>query len=62
MTGIGGEHPLVADSEELQEELKSRGHELDLEPQTSGLSALVVDGDGIVGGTDPRREGVVMGS
>lgn len=61
VTGIGGEHPLVADSAALQDGLRELGHEVDTDAQTSGLSALVVEEGGIVGGADPRREGVVLG-
>lgn len=65
-TRIGGEHPLLAgdsaQSEELISSLEGLGHEINTDPQTSGLSALVVTDDGIIGGADPRREGVVLGN
>lgn len=69
-TGIGGEHPLIAgadgkptaDAQKLVEALKKKGHEVSTEPQTSGLSAIVRQKDGsLLGGADPRREGVVLG-
>ena len=61
-TGLGSEHPLIAnDSAELVSELESKGHEVNVGEQSSGLSALVKNGDTIVGGADPRREGVVLG-
>lgn len=61
-TGLGSEHPLIAnDSAELVTELESKGHEVNVGEQSSGLSALVKNGDTIVGGADPRREGVVLG-
>jgi gamma-glutamyltranspeptidase/glutathione hydrolase len=69
-TGIGGEHPLIAgadgkptaDAKKLVEALKKKGHEVSTEPQTSGLSAIVRQKDGsLLGGADPRREGVVLG-
>ncbi|WP_029449877.1 gamma-glutamyltransferase family protein [Corynebacterium nuruki] len=69
-TGIGGEHPLIAgadgkptaDTQKLVEALKKKGHEVSTEPQTSGLSAIVRQKDGsLLGGADPRREGVVLG-
>ncbi|WP_026159486.1 gamma-glutamyltransferase [Corynebacterium doosanense] len=58
-TAIGGEHPGSLDS--LQAGLEERGHTVVTDPMTSGLGALVVDGDNIVGGADPRREGAVLG-
>ena len=49
----------------LIDALKSRGHEVRLMVQTSGLQGIqrtVKDGrPGWFGGADPRREGVVMG-
>jgi gamma-glutamyltranspeptidase/glutathione hydrolase len=69
-TGIGGEHPLVvgedgkptADAKKLVDALEKKGHEVSTEPQTSGLSAIVRQKDGtLLGGADPRREGVVLG-
>jgi len=49
----------------LVDELRTRGHEVQLITQTSGLQGIqrtVVDGRaGWFGGADPRREGVVMG-
>ncbi|ALC05384.1 gamma-glutamyltranspeptidase [Corynebacterium deserti GIMN1.010] len=61
-TGLGKEHPLIsANEDELVAELESKGHELNVTDQSSGLSALVKEGDTIVGGADPRREGVVLG-
>jgi len=49
----------------LVDELRARGHEVQLITQTSGLQGIqrtVVDGRaGWFGGADPRREGVVMG-
>ena len=44
---------------ELEEPLAAE--EVNVGEQSSGLSALVKNGDTIVGGTDPRREGVVLG-
>lgn len=62
-TGIGVEHPLMAEYEsDLVEALEELGHEVNPTEQSSGLSALVRgDGAEIIGGADPRREGVVLG-
>lgn len=62
-TGIGIEHPLMAENEsDLVEALEELGHEVNPTEQSSGLSALVRGtGQAIVGGADPRREGIVLG-
>ncbi|WP_407712988.1 gamma-glutamyltransferase [Corynebacterium camporealensis] len=63
-TSIGGEHPDVAGggAGEAIAGLEERGHTVATEEMSSGLSALVVTDDGIVGGADPRREGIVLGN
>ncbi|MGP6172603.1 gamma-glutamyltransferase [Corynebacterium sp. A21] len=62
-TGLGTEHPLIAEHEQaLAESLGQLGHEINATEQSSGLSALMRGPDGnIIGGADPRREGVVLG-
>ncbi|MBF6237373.1 gamma-glutamyltransferase family protein [Nocardia otitidiscaviarum] len=65
-TNVGGEHPAVdadadGDNDPLVQRLRELGHTVSVAPQTSGLSALTRDGDGWIGGADPRREGAVMG-
>ena len=68
-TGIGGEHPDIGHSgtatpeaHELIDGLTCRGHTVNLDEQSSGLSAIVRTRDGhLLGGADPRREGTVMG-
>ncbi len=65
-TNVGGEHPVIdtsdnGDHDPLVEGLRRLGHEVDLADQSSGLSAIVRDQPGWVGGADPRREGLVMG-
>lgn len=47
--------------EELAEPLRLMGHEIQLLPFPSGLNGIVMDGQGLSGGTDPRREGLVLG-
>jgi gamma-glutamyltranspeptidase/glutathione hydrolase len=65
-TNVGGEHPNIdtadnGDHDPLVVGLRKLGHEVDLADQSSGLSAIVRDGAGWIGGADPRREGLVMG-
>jgi gamma-glutamyltranspeptidase/glutathione hydrolase len=65
-TNVGGEHPNIdtgdnGDHDPLVLGLRKLGHQVDLSDQSSGLSAIVRDGAGWVGGADPRREGLVMG-
>lgn len=42
-------------------DLQGMGHEVETRELTSGLQALEVTEEGLFGGADPRREGVVMG-
>jgi gamma-glutamyltranspeptidase/glutathione hydrolase len=65
-TNVGGEHPAIdasdnGDHDPLVIGLRKLGHQVDLADQSSGLSAIVRDVAGWVGGADPRREGLVMG-
>jgi len=69
-TNVGGEHPVIdtsgppglaGDHDPLVQGLRKLGHQVDLADQSSGLSAIVRDDAGWVGGADPRREGLVMG-
>ncbi|WP_067842201.1 gamma-glutamyltransferase family protein [Nocardia lijiangensis] len=65
-TGVGGEHPAIdatdnGDHDPLVLRLRELGHQVSVAPQSSGLSALVRDGQGLIGGADPRREGAVLG-
>ncbi|MVU77926.1 gamma-glutamyltransferase [Nocardia sp. ET3-3] len=66
-TYLGGEHPAVnaadkGDHDPLVQGLRQDGDQVSVAPQSSGLSALVRDGSGWIGGADPRREGAVLGS
>lgn len=65
-TNVGGEHPIIdtaenGDHDPLVHGLRELGHQVDLADQSSGLSAITRDGTGLIGGADPRREGLVMG-
>jgi gamma-glutamyltranspeptidase / glutathione hydrolase len=65
-TNVGGEHPVIdttdnGDHDPLVLGLRALGHQVDLADQSSGLSVIVRDQPGWIGGADPRREGLVMG-
>jgi len=47
-------------SSDLVPALEARGHEVVVKPLTSGLHAVHVITDGLEGGADPRREGIVL--
>lgn len=46
---------------ELAPRLERLGHEVRIRDLTSGLHGIAVDGDGLAGGADPRREGIALG-
>lgn len=72
---VGGEHPDVdtsvpaggqaGDNDPLVRGLRNLGHTVNIAAQSSGLSAIIRTTVGssaaLVGGADPRREGVVLG-
>lgn len=69
-TGIGGEHPLVdasdsGNNDPLVTGLRALGHTVSVNSQSSGLGSIMrttVDGSpALMGGADPRREGIVLG-
>ena len=41
--------------------LEAMGHEVKVRDLNSGLHGVMVTAEGLVGGADPRREGVVLG-
>lgn len=59
----GGPVDLEADTEgvALKPALEAMGHEVRVIGMTSGLHGIHVTEQGLVGGADPRREGVVLG-
>lgn len=66
VTGVGGEHPAIdatsgGDHDPLVRALRAMGHQVSVDQQSSGLSALQRTSDGWIGGADPRREGTVLG-
>ncbi len=44
-----------------KEALEALGHEVKIRDLNSGLHGIVIAKDGLVGGADPRREGLVLG-
>jgi gamma-glutamyltranspeptidase/glutathione hydrolase len=51
-----------SDLERLITPLRALGHEVEVLEFTSGVQGIVVTPTGLVGGADPRREGVVLGN
>ncbi len=49
------------EAEAFQAALESRGHEINVRDLNSGLHAIMITQEGLVGGADPRREGIVLG-
>ncbi|WP_397475210.1 gamma-glutamyltransferase [Pusillimonas sp.] len=47
--------------EQLVQPLRAMGHDVSLHEFPSGLQGIVMDQNGLSGGADPRREGVVLG-
>jgi gamma-glutamyltranspeptidase/glutathione hydrolase len=45
----------------LKDDLAARGHDVVVTVQDSGLQGIQIGPDGLVGGSDPRREGVAVG-
>ena len=46
---------------DLKNALKDKGHRIKIRHLTSGLHGIEITSEGLVGGADPRREGIVMG-
>ena len=65
-TGVGGEHPSIDVSnsglnDPLLVGLRSLGHTVSFAAQSSGVSTIIKTNAGLVGGADPRREGIALG-
>ena len=65
-TDVGGEHPSIDVSgsglnDPLLSGLRSLGHTVSFAAQSSGVSTVIKTGAGLVGGADPRREGIALG-
>ncbi|ONG55524.1 gamma-glutamyltransferase [Pseudoroseomonas deserti] len=56
---LGGAAELEAET--LAGELQARGHKAEVKPMPSGLQVIRVTPQGLLGGADPRREGVAIG-
>ncbi len=72
-TGVGGEHPSIDVSnnglnDPLLAGLRSMGHTVSFAAQSSGVSTIIktqpsgATTAGLVGGADPRREGIALGN
>ncbi|MEM7645058.1 MAG: gamma-glutamyltransferase, partial [Pseudomonadota bacterium] len=48
-------------AEAFAEPLTALGYETNIRGLTSGLHVIAIDGDTLIGGADPRREGVAIG-
>jgi gamma-glutamyltranspeptidase / glutathione hydrolase len=46
---------------ELAEALKAKGHEVKTANLNSGLHAVLISPEGLIGAADPRREGMALG-
>ncbi|MFC7551856.1 gamma-glutamyltransferase [Pseudoroseomonas wenyumeiae] len=60
-TGIEVELEANTGAAGLEGALKQRGHVVTVRPMDSGLQAVVVTPAGLLGGADPRREGMAVG-
>ncbi|MCG7362273.1 gamma-glutamyltransferase [Roseomonas sp. ACRSG] len=60
-TGIELELEANTGAAGMEAALKQRGHAVTVRPMDSGLQAVVVTPAGLLGGADPRREGVAVG-
>ncbi len=49
------------DAEALAEGLEALGYEVNIRGLNSGLHAIAITPDGLMGGADPRREGIALG-
>jgi gamma-glutamyltranspeptidase/glutathione hydrolase len=47
--------------ENLKSALQNKGHSVTIRPLNSGLHGIVIQNGNLIGGADPRREGLVLG-
>jgi gamma-glutamyltranspeptidase / glutathione hydrolase len=59
--GMGNTVTLEEGLEPVKADLEKLGHAVRVNNSASGIHAIRVTKDGLVGGADPRREGVVIG-
>jgi gamma-glutamyltranspeptidase/glutathione hydrolase len=45
----------------LKKDLEKLGHQVEIKDQTSGIHAIKIDNDNLLGAADPRRDGVAIG-
>jgi gamma-glutamyltranspeptidase/glutathione hydrolase len=45
----------------VKQKLSALGHDVVVAEQNSGLHAILIRDDGLLGGVDPRREGLAAG-
>jgi len=50
------------DAAVMSDALEAKGHTVKVRPMTSGIHAILLGPNGLTGGADPRREGVVRAS
>jgi gamma-glutamyltranspeptidase/glutathione hydrolase len=60
-TGTAAEFEKGTDAEQLAERLQRLGHRIAVRELNSGLHGIQITEDTLIGGADPRREGVAMG-
>ena len=51
----------VEENDELAREITSAGHTVEITEMNSGLTAIEIKGDTLIGAADPRREGIAKG-
>jgi gamma-glutamyltranspeptidase/glutathione hydrolase len=49
------------DAVQFQKKFEEKGHKIRIRHLTSGLHGIEITPEGLIGGADPRREGIVMG-
>ncbi|MGA0395214.1 MAG: gamma-glutamyltransferase, partial [Rhodospirillales bacterium] len=49
------------DAVQFQKKFEEKGHKIRIRHLTSGLHGIEITPEGLIGGADPRREGIVIG-